>query len=211
MAKKKSPSLEKASNKVLSLKVSLMGTEPLVWRRILVPSNFTLRALHSVIQYSMGWQMSHLYQFEIAGTRYAEPDELGEFDEPEVRSPEIPLSRVLTGAGEIIYTYDFGDGWRHRIDVEDVSKANPVFQYPICVGGANACPPEDCGGIWGFEELKKTILDPDHVDHLDRLHWLGGFYDPVGFDANCVNRDKLWLIDWHGAPDDEGLYLPALL
>lgn len=190
---------------IYCLKISLPGTEPLVWRRVLVPGNFTLEMLHSVFQLAMGWQMSHLYEFEIGGQRYADADE---FDETPCRSPAASLASAIGDSSRFTYTYDFGDDWRHEIIVEEFVPRSGFYTYPVCIAGENACPPEDCHGIGGYEELKTVITDPNHREHEDTLRWLGGHFDPTSFDANRINRDMLWMIDWKRGPNDQGLYLP---
>lgn len=167
--------------------------------------DFSLEALHSVLQLTMGWQMGHLYDFVIDDKRYAEPDD---FDETAVEALNTSLGEAIQNNKSLIYNYDFGDDWRHSILVEDKLPRDEKFNYPICVGGENACPPEDCGGIPGFAELKLKVADPKHEDHNAMMRWLGGYYNPYSFDPNRINRDLLWNIDWRGEPNDQGLYLP---
>jgi len=88
---------------------------------------------------------------------------------------------------KLIYEYDFGDGWEHAIEVQKIIEPEPGVQYPVCLGGKKACPPEDCGGIWGYYELLETIADPDAEDHEDMVDWLGGDFDPDAFDLEEVN------------------------
>lgn len=83
----------------------------------------------------------------------------------------------------IRYVYDFGDDWVHRVLVEKVLPADPTMTYPACVGGKRACPPEDCGGVWGYREFLTAISDPKHPDHEAMLEWVGGEFDPEAFDA----------------------------
>jgi hypothetical protein len=82
-----------------------------------------------------------------------------------------------------LYIYDFGDYWRHRIVVEKVLPAEVGTKYPACIGGRRACPPEDCGGPWGYQECLAAIADPDHEEHESMLTWVGGSFDPDAFDA----------------------------
>jgi len=203
MAKKK---IIKPWNQVFKLHITLNNTTPVVWRRVLVPSIFTLEKLHSVFQFVMGWQMSHLYDFEIKGERYSEPDE---YDDNVKGVTANLISRVKVGE-EFKYNYDFGDSWSHTIKLEEVLGREEKYNYPICTGGENACPPEDCGGTPGFEELKKTISNPKSKEYDSMIMWLGGFYDPKSFDPNRINRDFLWMVDWSDEPNDQGLYLPAI-
>ena len=203
MAKKK---VIKPRDEVFKLHISLDNTKPLVWRRLLVPSVFTLKKLHSVFQFVMGWQMSHLYDFEIKGERYSEPDE---FDD-NFKSVDSSLVSRLKAGEQFKYNYDFGDSWSHTVKLEEVLEREEKYNYPICIAGENACPPEDCGGFPGYEELKKTISSPVSKDYGSMMAWLGGYFDPKSFDPNRINRDFLWLVDWNDEPNDQGLYLPAL-
>ncbi len=205
--KPKKIGLRKVGNEeqIFKLRISLEGTEPLVWREVMIPGIFTLEALHSVLQLVVGWQMKHLYDFEIAGQRYSEPDE---FNDIPTKSVASSLTSALNGEKSFVYNYDFGDGWRHHVQVEDVLSRKDEFNYPIYLGGENACPPEDCGGFPGFEDLKQKLADKKDSEHKEMLRWVGGYFDPNSFDANRINRDMLWMIDWRREPNDQGLYLP---
>jgi len=94
-----------------------------------------------------------------------------------------------------LYEYDFGDGWRHEVLLEGVLLAAPAVSYPTCLAGQRACPPEDCGGPHGYEELLKIIRDPNHEERDEYLTWLGGQapanrpFDPERFDAAAVVFD----------------------
>ena len=208
MTKKKVDFTRKPQDQIFRLHIALEGaggTEPLVWRRVLVPGLFTLEALHSVIQLVMGWQMKHLYDFRIGNERFAEPDES---DEKPVRGLATSLASAIREHKSFHYNYDFGDDWSHLISVEEIMAKDEGFNYPICVGGENACPPEDCGGPHGYVELREKIAKPNHPEYQETIQWLGGYYDPKSFDANRINRDMLWMVDWQRGPNDQGLYLP---
>jgi len=159
-----------------------------VWRRVLVPSDVTLGDLHEVIQQAMGWDNYHMHVFSMGGQEYGSPDpELGHASDGKAR-----LSQVLTGPGaRLRYTYDFGDDWEHDIVVEEARAAVPGETYPSCVAGKGACPPEDCGGAWGYAGLKEILADPTHEDHQDMLEWLGldagEDFDPKEFSVAGVN------------------------
>jgi hypothetical protein len=202
---KKADFKKRTQDQIFTLHISLESVSPVVWRRLMVPGLFTLDKLHSVLQFVMGWQMSHLYDFEINRERYAEPDD---FDETKVKSLAASLTAAVKDQKTFFYNYDFGDSWRHKIVVEDIHSREEMFTYPICIGGENACPPEDSGGAPGFEELKKTLADKKSAEHKEMLRWVGGYYDPKSFDANRINRDMLWMVDWNREPNDQGLYLP---
>ena len=156
---------------VLQLKLSLVGvTKPPVWRRLLVKSTMRLDRLHEVIQVAMGWQDYHLHAFEAGGVEYGPPDsELGHRDER-----KISIGALLHDGGDRLrYVYDFGDHWRHELVVEQVLAAEPGASYPVCLTGKGRCPPEDCGGVLGYADLREVLADAGHDEHADMLEWLG--------------------------------------
>lgn len=173
---------------IYQVKVTLLGTRPPIWRRLLVPAEMTLGRLHHVLQAAMGWQESHLHDFRIGRQRYGEPDsEFGEDDainERTVRLADV-LGKVRAKA---IYTYDFGDGWEHDIVVEKILKPDPTLVYPACTAGKLQGPPEDCGGIGGYYSLIEAIRDPKHEEHEGMLEWVGGQFNPDDFSIDDANR-----------------------
>lgn len=176
-----------ASPDVLTLRIELEHIEPLIWRRILVPAAITLPALHSVCQAAMGWTNSHLHLFRIGDCSYGEPDEFGElnFVAEKGRRLEALVGRSIR---QFHYEYDFGDSWEHRIIVEEDLPVRHAIRLPLCTAGQRACPPEDVGGPPGYENFLDAIRDPSHEEHDDYLQWIGGFFDPEGFDVNAVNQ-----------------------
>ena len=178
-----------AGTLVYQLKITLREvSEPPVWRRVLVPSDVTLADLHEVIQQAMGWENYHMHVFSSGGKEYGSQDrELGHASDRNVL-----LSQVFTRRGKRVrYTYDFGDDWGHDIVLEETRAAAPQETYPSCVAGQGACPPEDCGGAWGYAGLKEILADPSHEDHQDMLEWLGldagKDFDPSKFSVAEVN------------------------
>ena len=174
--------------RVYQLKITLRGvSKPPVWRRLAIRSDITLRQLHETIQRAMGWYECHLHVFSTGWEEYGAPDrELGHADDRKVR-----LSRVLTEPGErLSYTYDFGDDWEHDIVLEEVQRVVPGEVYPRCVAGKGACPPEDCGGAWGYADLKETLADPAHEDHEEMLEWLG-LDNGADFDPKELSLDEV--------------------
>lgn len=175
------------------IKVTLRGSRPPIWRRLEVPAHITLARMHDVIQIAFGWDGYHMWVFEDPADRYGG---YGVADrELEIRSADAKrLDQVTPHAGDRLrYTYDFGDGWEHDILVEAVTGPEPGVAYPRCLTGRRACPPEDCGGIWGYQELIEILGDPSHEEHDERLEWLGlgsaGDFDPAAFDAAEMNQD----------------------
>jgi len=176
---------------IYQLKVTLLGTNPPIWRRLLVPANLTLAQMHDVLQVAMGWQECHMHQFNAGDRHFGRPDPEDRFmgmppveDERRVR-----LSSVWRRIGaKVIYTYDFGDTWEHSIVLEKRLPAAPTIAHPICTDGQLACPPEDCGGIGGFYDLLDALKDPTHEQHEELRDWVGGDYDPEAFSIEGVNR-----------------------
>ncbi|BCJ67238.1 plasmid pRiA4b ORF-3 family protein [Polymorphospora rubra] len=169
---------------IFQLKVSLSDVSPPVWRRVLVPGGYTLDRLHRVLQHAMGWQDCHLHSFDIGGQQYGEPDPDGELtlrDELDVR-----LDGVAAKGTRFLYTYDFGDWWEHEIVVEDVFGAEPGERYPVCVDGGRACPPEDVGGAFGYEQFLTAVSDPGHPRYAELHMWIGRPFDPWTFAPDRV-------------------------
>jgi hypothetical protein len=171
---------------VYQLKITLADIKPPVWRRIEV-GDCTLSKLHKVIQIVMGWSGSHLWAFDIEGDPYGDDTE----DDPDIVSArKLKVGEIVqVGIKKFHYTYDFGDNWEHVVQVEKVLEAEPKVKYPRCVKGRRACPPEDCGGPWGYEEFLQAIRNPDHEQHQEMLAWVGGEFDPEAFDIEAVNKD----------------------
>jgi hypothetical protein len=174
----------------MQLKLSLRGvSKPPVWRRLRVPADMRLDRLHDVIQTSIGWTDTHLHVFSRAAGDYGVPDpELAFRNERNAR-----LGEFLKQPGDRIqYAYDFGDGWEHDIVLEKRLDLDPEAQIPACLVGKGACPPEDCGGPWGYADLKETRCDPRHADRADMLDWLGldsaENFDPAACDLVEINE-----------------------
>ena len=177
-----------SSNKspVHQLKVTLKGSSPPIWRRILVPGDISLAKLHRILQITMGWWNCHLHVFEIHGREYGQPDRNLELEfENEQR---VKLGEIVSEKDRFVYQYDFGDDWRHQIVVEKIVPREEGKRYPACVAGARACPPEDCGGIWGYANFLATIKDPKHKEHESMLEWIGGSFDSEAFNLEQVNQ-----------------------
>jgi len=176
------------SGDVYQLKITLRGvSKPPVWRRAAVPAGLTLDQLHDVIQEVMGWEDGHLHVFSTPRRDYGTPgSDLGFADER-----KVTLAEVLIKPGAAMrYTYDFGDDWEHDILLEKILPPDPVARLS-CLAGKGACPPEDCGGTWGYDSLKEVLADPDHEQHEELLDWLGldsaAEFDPARFRLDEVN------------------------
>jgi hypothetical protein len=183
---------------VHQLKVTLKGTKPPVWRRLQVPSAATLEDLHQVICAAFDWHGGHLHEFDAGGARFGEPhpdDYVAVEDER-----RVTLGRLAPAAGDTFdYLYDFGDSWEHRILVEKVMRPDAPQFHAVCLGGRRAAPPDDCGGVWGYEELLQILADPTHPEHHHYLEWAGGALDPESLSAGEVTRSLRYLAI--GAPN----------
>lgn len=174
---------------VYQVLVTLQEIEPAIWRRLLLPSTMRLSKLHRVLQYVFDWEDYHLHQFIVGDTMYGVPDPEWDDEMPTIDERHVPLSRVFAQPGDtIVYEYDFGDSWRHDLLLEFILPANPDRSYPLCIAGAGARPPEDVGGISGYEEFLDALDDPQHEEHEAMLTWVGGVFDPDGCDVNMINR-----------------------
>ena len=179
-------------SELYQLKVTLQGIRPPIWRRIQVPGFITLNQLHEILQEAMGWENYHLHLFEIGRDRYTAPamdedwDDVGEEDEDDT---QYTLDEVVTRPGQRFrYTYDFGDGWDHAIVVEEILPAEKDVKYPVCLAGKRACPPEDCGGPWGYQDLLEALGNPKHERHEELSELVGGKFDPEDFKLEKVNE-----------------------
>lgn len=175
---------------IYQIKVTLRSTRPSIWRRILVPGSTTLLKLHDILQIVMGWENAHLHMFKIPGLNN-EPMEDVYGDMDAAAEARCKLSQMNFREGQrFTYIYDFGDSWEHTLVVEKILLGQERLGYPICMKGKCAGPPEDVGGVWGYENFLKAIHDLDHEEHEDYLNWIGEEFDPVAFDLNAVN-DRL--------------------
>jgi hypothetical protein len=190
-----------APERLYQFRITLLDTQPPVWRRVQV-RDCTLDKLHEHVQTAMGWTNSHLYHFRVGEQLYGDPllmqenfEELGYED-----STGTKLSDILPKSGRRFrfgYEYDFGDGWRHEVLFEGCPRAERGKRYPVCLEGARACPPEDVGGAWGYQEFLAALADPEHEDHDGLLEWAGGSFDPEAFDPAAATRAMLrGLPDW---------------
>ncbi|MDP2182399.1 MAG: plasmid pRiA4b ORF-3 family protein [Actinomycetota bacterium] len=186
---------------VVTLKVTLRGTEPPVWRRLEVPASLTLDRLHELLVTAMGWFDYHLHAFEIDGRRYGVPDDSFGLDDTLPEEEIVLTDLVGVGVERFEYEYDFGDGWQHEIVVESLAKPESGVSYPRCTAGERACPPEDCGGIPGFAEFVEAMADTRHPEHRALKTWYGGEFDPAAFSAEQTS--SLLRVLWTGEiPDD---------
>ncbi len=194
--------MRKKFDRIYQFKITLKRIKPPIWRRIQVPGTYTFWDLHVAIQDVMGWLDYHLHHFEIINPSTGVKEEIGIPDE------DFGWGRIILPGWEqkiakyfsidndkAEYIYDYGDNWEHTVKLEKILPREKGIKYPICIGGKRACPPEDCGGIWGYEELLEIIAKPDHERYEEMLDWLGGDFDPEHFDIEEVRFDdptKRW-------------------
>lgn len=185
---------QKTPTQIYQLKITLNHSRPPIWRRVQVAANVRLSQLHNIIQAAMDWENYHLHQF-IVGKRpdwtfYGVPaPEYDDWGPPMKDESLTKLNQILKSVKDkFVYEYDFGDGWEHIILLEKILQPEDGAIYPRCVKGKRACPPEDCGGIWGYANLLEAMADPEHPEHEDLLDWMGGDdFDPEYFDLDEIN------------------------
>jgi hypothetical protein len=173
---------------IYRMKVTLRGSQPPIWRRIQVPGDVTLAGLHHILQAVMGWWDYHPHQFIVGETYYGVPHPdymMDMLDEGKVR-----LNEVAAEGSRFVYEYDFGDSWEHVLEVEKILEPELGQEYPVCVKGRRAAPPEDAGGIWMYNYYVEATENPEHPDYPgddEFLEWVGGEFDPEAFDLDEVN------------------------
>jgi len=176
---------------IYQIQIALKDFKPKIWRRVLIPSETLLPDLHKIIQTAMGWTNSHLHQFIIDGTYYTEKtkdnylwDELDNVDYKKIKISDF----LTTEKQKIKYEYDFGDGWEHDVILEKILEPDPKMKYPVCIAGKISCPPEDCGGAWGYADMLEILKNPEHPEFQEFIDWLGDEFDPEEFDKDAVNE-----------------------
>lgn len=164
----------------LQLKIVLDNLKPAIWRRVVVRDDLTFQQLHKVIQQAMGWEDYHLYEFELSSPRLRigvpSDDDFGGFfgaTDPLLNVKKTRLADVLAGKRKFRYWYDFGDDWWHTITIEKRLPVAPDAPAAQLLAGEYACPPEDCGGPWGYANLLDILSDPAHPDHEEMRDWAG--------------------------------------
>jgi hypothetical protein len=173
---------------IYQIKVTLNDSKPPIWRRVLVEDTTKLSKLHTILQTVMGWTNSHLHQFIINDEFYGEPEEDEGYSEDLKNEKRFHLNQFVERKGfKFIYEYDFGDSWEHTILVEAILPAEKDAFYPRCIDGKRACPPEDVGGMWGYEDFQKVIANPKDPEHDEMMEWIGNF-DPERFILDYVNE-----------------------
>lgn len=181
---------------VFQFKVGLKGIRPPIWRRIQVPANYTFWDLHVAIQDAMGWFDAHPHEFNVRNPSSGQEERIGipledfEFGEEVIPGWRRNISQYFSlEYPKASYIYDFGDDWEHTLTLEDILPRQKGRGYPLCVKGKRACPPEDCGGVWGYQDLLEIMVDPEHEEYDEMTEWVGPEFDPEAFDAKSVEFD----------------------
>lgn len=192
MAKKRNPKTigVPPAEKAIQFKVSLKYIRPSIWRRIVLLDNATLGHLHDAIQIAMGWYNYHMHSFRIGGIDYTSQT-ASDMEDMDMENEEtVCLCRVVTRPKQkFIYEYDFGDSWEHDIMAEKMLPINPLAKYPVCLAGARACPPEDCGSFPGYSDILEALNAPKKTKgQKELLEWVGEGFDPERFDLEVVNK-----------------------
>ncbi len=183
MARTRPPKTSADAN-IIRLKVTLRGVKPPVWRRLVMPGTMTLGDLHKAIQAAMGWHDCHLHAFDVGGEQFGDRRSLDDVaDEKRPTLNDLLRSSVI----RFTYIYDFGDTWEHTVAFEKSEPAVEGEAYPVCIAGKRNCPPEDCGGVWGYEELLAILAHPAHPERAGRIDWLGEEFDSEEFDLGLAN------------------------
>lgn len=170
---------------IFQIKITLKHIRPPVWRRIQVPADIKLDKLHHILQIAMGWTDSHMHAFRLGMEQYGTPSR--EFPDMFRNERNVRLDQLAGEGKRLIYEYDFGDGWEHELKIEKVLPVEKGIHYPRCLAGKRACPPEDCGGPYGYMNMLQVIENPKDEEYENIMEWLGGDIDPEYFSADEVN------------------------
>jgi len=181
-------------NQIYQIQIALKDFKPKIWRRLLIPADTLLSDLHKIIQTSMGWTNSHLHQFIKDRTYYTVKvkddytwDEMDNVDYKRMKISDL----LKTEKQKIKYEYDFGDGWEHDVILEKILVRDEKIKYPICIAGKMSCPPEDCGGSWGYADMLEILKNPAHPEYKEFVDWLDEDFDPEYFDKEEVNESLM--------------------
>jgi len=143
--------------------------------------------LADILLIAMGWSNSHLHAFTVDETRYGM--HLDDYPEGEIDEKTVTVLQALRNEQPFLFEYDFGDSWEHDVVVEEVLRSSTALKHAVCLDGANACPPDDVGGTWGYGDFLVAIADPTHEEHEAVLEWFGEPFDPTEFNLGEVNAE----------------------
>ena len=175
------------TDQIVRIRIMLDGMDPATWRRVELPLSNSLKTLHLAIQAVMLFENYHLFRFDVGETSYGIPLDDDWMDPPTRDAGNIRLGKLVErGVTAFTYTYDFGDDWRHSIEIEGVFPADPEADYPRFVDGERRAPPEDVGGLPGFEQFLNAMAKTRHPARKSMLEWYGRPFDPAD-----ISHDKI--------------------
>lgn len=197
---------------LVQMKITLKDSDPEIWRRFVIKDTISFHELHNIIQLVMGWENNHVFQFFIndicieGETGFCVDGMWKDFDSTDGSkkyiSDNVIVKEFLSEEKQsFTYIYDLGDNWVHTLFVEKITQGDE--NTPFVLDGAQNCPPEDCGGIYGYEELLEIKKDPTHDLYEERIvEWLGEDFDPDSFDKQCINRKLDDITNWQEQSND---------
>ena len=173
--------------KLYQIKVTLTDVHAPVWKRALLSPEITLGKLHLILQIVMGWEDRHMHRFLHGGREYSDPRFESEGNALDER--KTVLGVIMKAPGDrLVYEYDFGDDWRHELIYEEWIQSDEHVPYAICIEGARACPPEDCGGPYAYNDLVRALKNPTQKRYKQMLDWAGDRFDPEAFNLDAINK-----------------------
>jgi Plasmid pRiA4b ORF-3-like protein len=177
------------ADRIARTRIELNGIEPIIWRRVQVPLTTSLKGLHDVIQAVMPFENYHLFRFDVGDKRFGIPNPEWDHVHETLDAKNIKLGALVErGVSTFSYTYDFGDDWRHSVTIESVNAADSTLDYPRFIDGSGRAPPEDVGGIPGFEEFLDAMTKPRHPEHQRLTKWYGGPFDPDDLNLPLISE-----------------------
>jgi hypothetical protein len=184
---------EMTAEAIARLKITLDDIKPQIFRRIEAPLTLRLDRLHLVFQVAMGWTNAHLHEISAGDVRWSEPDADGENGSLDSRKGRLIDVVNKVGSRTFSYLYDFGDGWEHTIKIERIFDAEADAQFPRLIEAVGNCPPEDCGGPYGYAGFLEAIADPNHESHAELVEWIGYDFDAsdAGFEERASDVESL--------------------
>jgi hypothetical protein len=187
--------MARALRRTLQLKITLRGSKPPIWRRVLVPDNITLGDLHLAIQIAMGWTDAHMHQFiDREGQCYGVSNPDWDFESMHDEDAVLIGKLFKKEKTSLRYEYDFGDGWEHAVTLEKILPFDRTQSLPVCLKAVGACPPEDVGGIYGYYRFLDAYTNPEHPEHEDFREWMGDDFQPGNPDLAEINEDLAGLV-----------------
>ena len=177
---------------IIQLKLTLQGSRPAIWRRVMVSEKTSLLQLHDLIQHCLGWFDYHLHLFNIAGMEFVRVEDWEEdgnlYQDDSMAFLGDLIPKYLPLGSHFSYRYDFGDGWDIKILIEKILEDQQGVKTPRILLGSRAAPPEDVGGLWGYAEFLEAMQDANHPEHARYQEWIGRSFDPEDFDIDAANQ-----------------------